>query len=102
MAYAEILGDEKGPTCAGYLLRAADFFVDHRVTIRQVLSDNAKNYTLSRDFTSAMAAIGAEQSARRKPPISRLSCTYMPVLAEKNHHAIVWCISYTCAVDLWL
>ncbi|KID27954.1 Integrase core domain [Prauserella sp. Am3] len=60
MAYAQILGDEKGPTCAGFLLRAADFFADHHVTIRQVLSDNAKNYTLSRDFAGAMAAIGAQ------------------------------------------
>lgn len=60
LAYAEILGDEKGPTCAGFLLRAADFFADHRVTIRQVLSDNAKNYTLSRDFADAIAAIGAQ------------------------------------------
>jgi transposase InsO family protein len=60
LAYAEILTDEKGTTCAAFLLRAGDFFTRHGVQIRQVISDNAKNYTLSRDFKAAVAALGAE------------------------------------------
>jgi transposase InsO family protein len=60
LAYAEILANETGPTCAGFLTRAAGFFADHGITIRQVISDNALNYTRSRDFADAIQAIGAE------------------------------------------
>lgn len=60
LAYAEILSDEKGITCAGFLLRANDFFAGLGITIRQVISDNAKNYTLSRDFQAAIQHLGAE------------------------------------------
>lgn len=60
LAYAEVLTDEKGTTCAGFLLRATDFFASHDITVRQVISDNAKNYLLSRDFQSAIASVGAQ------------------------------------------
>jgi transposase InsO family protein len=60
LAYAEILANETGPTCAGFLTRAAGFFADHGITIRQVISDNAMNYTRSSDFAEAIEAIGAE------------------------------------------
>jgi transposase InsO family protein len=62
LAYAEILPDEKGTTCAGFLTRAATFFADHGIDrIERVITDNAKNYLLSGDFRSAVAALGAEQ-----------------------------------------
>jgi transposase InsO family protein len=61
LAYAEILPDEKGTTCAGFWLRAAAWFAAHGVgTIRQVMSDNAKNYTLSRAFADALATTGSQ------------------------------------------
>ena len=60
LAYAEILVDETGPTCAAFLIRAAAFFAVHGITIRQVISDNALNYIRSRDFADAMAAIDAK------------------------------------------
>lgn len=45
VAYCEVLPDEKGPTCAAFLHRAAQWFHDvHGVTIRRVLTDNAKAY----------------------------------------------------------
>lgn len=59
LAYAEIQPDEKGPTCAAFLARAADFFASHGIAIREVMTDNARNYTLSRDFQSALADLGA-------------------------------------------
>jgi transposase InsO family protein len=44
-AYSEVLPDEKGPTCAAFLHRAAQWFHDtHGVTVRRVLTDNAKAY----------------------------------------------------------
>lgn len=60
LAYAEILADEKGVTCAEFLTRAAAFFASYGITISQVLSDNAKNYLISRDFQNAVTAIGAQ------------------------------------------
>lgn len=59
LAYAEILTDEKGATCAEFLIRAAAFFSSHGVTVREIITDNAKNYIVSRDFKDAIATIGA-------------------------------------------
>ena len=59
LAYAEILDDEKGATCAGFLTRAAAFYAAHGISIERVITDNAKNYRISRDFAAAAAAIGA-------------------------------------------
>lgn len=50
LAYAEILANEQGPTCADFLFRAAEFIARHGVTIRQVISDNAKSYIVSKDL----------------------------------------------------
>jgi transposase InsO family protein len=58
--HVEILPDEKGTTCAAFLIRAAEAFAAHSITIRQVMTDNAKNYKPSLDFAAAIAAIGAE------------------------------------------
>jgi transposase InsO family protein len=60
LAYAEILDDERGATCAGFLLRAADWFAAHGITrIERILTDNAKNYTISHDFAAAVTTLGA-------------------------------------------
>lgn len=59
LAYAEILPNETGASCADFLTRAAAFFAGHGVLIRQVISDNALNYIRSHDFADAMTAIGA-------------------------------------------
>jgi transposase InsO family protein len=60
LAYAEIHNDERGTTCAGFLLRAANWFATHGVLqIARVLTDNARNYVVSHDFAAALTAIGA-------------------------------------------
>ena len=59
LAYAEVLDDEKGPTCAGFLARAAEFYASHGITLRQVISDNALNYRRSNDFKAVIEALGA-------------------------------------------
>jgi transposase InsO family protein len=41
------------------MLRAALFFLSHGISIREVISDNARNYTISREFQKALAAVGA-------------------------------------------
>jgi transposase InsO family protein len=59
LAYAEVLADETGPTCAGFLTRAAEFYAGHGITVRQVMSDNAWNYRLSTDFQGVIQSLGA-------------------------------------------
>jgi hypothetical protein len=51
LAYVEILPDERGTTCAGFLRRAGVWFASHGITIRQVMTDNARNYRIARDFS---------------------------------------------------
>jgi transposase InsO family protein len=51
VVYAEILPDEKGPTCAAFLHRAASWFREtHGITIRRVLTDNAWAYRKHKDW----------------------------------------------------
>jgi transposase InsO family protein len=61
LAYSEVLPDEKGSTCAGFLLRAAEYFAAHGITqIREVMTDNHWSYAKSTDVAAAMAALGAK------------------------------------------
>ncbi len=59
VAYSEILHNERGETCAGFLLRAAAFFADLGVSVERVMTDEALNYRLSAGFQEALLAIGA-------------------------------------------
>jgi len=60
LAYSEILDDERGTTCASFVLRAAAFFRSMGIErIEELMSDNAKNYTLSGDFQAALVQLGA-------------------------------------------
>jgi transposase InsO family protein len=59
VAYSEILPNERGETCAGFLIRAAAFFADLGVKIERVMTDEAMNYTRSAVFDEALTTIGA-------------------------------------------
>ena len=60
LAYSEILPDEKGPSCAGFLRRAADYFRAHGITsIERVMTDNAFAYRWS--IRDVCAELGARQ-----------------------------------------
>lgn len=60
LAYSEILPDEKGPTCAAFLVRAARYFAGYGITaIERVITDNHFSYRRSRDFAAAVADLGA-------------------------------------------
>jgi len=62
VADAEIHPDETGATCAGFLVRAAEFFATCGIThIERVMSDNAFCYRLSGDFQAALVRLGARQ-----------------------------------------
>ncbi len=60
LAYAEIHADERGETCAEFLLRAAEFFAAYGIgRIERVMSDNAFGYRLSGAFQAALEQLGA-------------------------------------------
>src|SRR4051794_25073666 len=44
LAYAEVLGDEKGPTAVGFLRRALEFFAAHGIKVERVMTDNGSPY----------------------------------------------------------
>lgn len=48
LAYSEVLPDEKGATCAGFLERAIAYFAEHGITrIERLMTDNAWAYRWS-------------------------------------------------------
>ena len=86
VAYVAPFGDERGPTCARFLLDAAAFFASHGVRIERVLTDNARNYTLSHAFADAHrrrsgpATSAPDRSGRR--PTARPSASTGTLLTE--------------------
>ena len=64
LAYAELLPNEKGVTCAGFLRRAAAFYSRHGIRIERVMSDNGKGY--KSEFAKVVLEIGAKHK-RTKP-----------------------------------
>jgi transposase InsO family protein len=61
LAYCEILPDEKGPTCAAFLVRAARDFAEHGITsIERVITDNHLSYRRSHAMAAAIAELGAK------------------------------------------
>jgi transposase InsO family protein len=65
VAYVDIFPDERGTTCARFLRDAGAFFARQGVRIERVLTDNAKNYTRSRDFAEALGDLGARHKTTR-------------------------------------
>ena len=59
LAFVEIHPDEKGPTCAGFLTRAAAFMAAHGAPVRRVMTDNAFAYRLSKDFQDVLTGLNA-------------------------------------------
>jgi transposase InsO family protein len=57
LAYLEVLADEKGPTCVGFLERALAWFADHGVTVERVMTDNGTAYR-SKVHAVAIARLG--------------------------------------------
>ena len=60
LAYSEILPDEQGTTCAGFLRRAATYFAEHGIPrIEQVMTDNHWSYAKSTDLAAVIAGLQA-------------------------------------------
>jgi transposase InsO family protein len=65
VAYVTVYADQRGPTCASFLRDAAAWFARQGVRIERVMTDNAKNYTLSHDFQAALSDIRAQHKRTR-------------------------------------
>jgi transposase InsO family protein len=60
VAFVAVHENERGDTCAQFLNDAAAYFAAAGIpTIERVMTDNAKNYVLSRVFQAALAGLGA-------------------------------------------
>jgi len=60
LAYSEILPDEKGPTCAGFIDRATSYFAAQGISrIEGVITDNHLSYRRSADVALVIAQLGA-------------------------------------------
>ena len=57
MAYSEVLDSENAQACAGFIRRAAGWFVTYGYRIDRVMTDNAMAYRRSRAFADALAQI---------------------------------------------
>lgn len=58
VAYAEVLPDERATTCAAFLHRACWWLrQQHGVTVRRVLTDNAKAYRVGADWAAVCAGL---------------------------------------------
>jgi transposase InsO family protein len=56
-AFVQVHPDERGETCARFLAAAITHFAELGVTVERVMTDNAKNYTLSKVFAAARGKI---------------------------------------------
>ena len=54
LAFIQVHADETGPTCAKFMADAVAWFAEQGIVIERVMTDNAKNYTISRDFQSVL------------------------------------------------
>lgn len=65
LAFAELLPDEKGVTCAAFLRRAAAFFARHGIRrVERVMSDNGSGY-VSMAFRDALTTLAASHIRTR-------------------------------------
>jgi transposase InsO family protein len=64
-AYVEALPDERGSTTAGFLERALAYYEARGVQVRELLTDNAMNYTASKAFLDVAQTHGLRRRTTR-------------------------------------
>jgi len=105
LAYAEVLPDEKGPTAAGFLRRAAAWFASLGVTVEAVMSDNGSCY-VSRAHAEACAELGMRHLRTRpyRPRTNGKAERFIQTLQNKWAYGAIYGTSAerTAALPGWL
>ncbi len=105
-AYSETLADETGPSCAGFLRRAAADFARVGIAIEEVMTDNALNYRRSNDFQAALAELGARHVLipAYRPQVNGKVERFNRTLLEEWAYVRVYTSSArgAAALDKWL
>jgi transposase InsO family protein len=95
LAYVEILDDEKGTTCVGFLRRAVAWFATQGVSVQRVMTDNGTGY---RSMAHAQAIADLEIRHLRTRPyrprtngkaerfIKTLQAEWAYAASYQNHH----------------
>jgi transposase InsO family protein len=93
LAFVAVHADERGDTCAQFLADAVAYFAAAGIpTIDAVMTDNAKNYVVSRAFQAALVALGARHLVIRayRPQTNgkaeRLNRTLLAEWAYARHY----------------
>jgi transposase InsO family protein len=106
LAYAEVLPDERTTTCAGFLTRAAAWFAAHGVTVRRVLTDNAKSYRIGKAWITAcdQLRIGRRFTKPGHPWTNGKAERFNRTLQTEWAYATAWTANdqRTDALDTWL
>ena len=64
LAYVEVLGDERGETCVGFLRRAIAWFAGQAITVERVMTDNGTGYR-SNVHAAAISELGVRHLRTR-------------------------------------
>jgi transposase InsO family protein len=104
LAYCEILANEQGRTCAGFWERAQQFFDAHGIAVEAVLTDNAKNYVVSRAFRDAVEGIEHRRIRAHRPQTNGKVERFNRTLADEWAYVRVYRsnAARTRALDRWL
>jgi transposase InsO family protein len=65
LAFAQLLPDERGESCARFLRDTAAFFAAHGIQIERILTDNARAYTDARIFQATLTQLGVRHRHTR-------------------------------------
>src|SRR3989441_1024089 len=58
LAYVELHDDEKAATVTGFLERALDYFAEHGITVKRLMTDNGFSYVKNRSLRELLAREG--------------------------------------------
>jgi transposase InsO family protein len=105
LAYAEVLGDERGETAVGFLRRALSFFASHGVAVERVMSDNGSPY-VSKVHAIACRELGLRHLRTRpyRPRTNGKAERFIQTMLREWAYARVYATSAERieALPLWL
>ena len=104
IAFVQIRPDEKGTTCAAFLTDAFAFFDQLGVSVERVMTDNAKNYVLSRAFQTALGERSHKRIRPHRPQTNGKAERFNRTLLQERAYARVFASNAERAATLddWL